>query len=225
MTLNTAKKMNEQKTRFSNNLAKLLINHQLSCGQLANKLNIPVMTIRRLLSGETSDPRISTLTLLANYFKISLDALINEDINTNDSFLKNAKSYLVPKLQWDTLSTFIDNHHQHDWQEWQPVSLNNHEKLSVRSFALESRPSMYPRYLKGTLFIIDPEAKPADGDIILIEMPEKHEFTLRELIIDPPDWRLAPLVPNSNTINFNNKKHIIRGVCMLTILYNPKLHG
>ena len=218
---------NNKKKSISNNLAALLKQQNLSGGQLAQVLGIPMMTVRRLLSGETEDPRISTLKIIADYFNISIDFLIGDDPRNLLISSKKIKSYLIPKVGWDSLTRIknIDEFYSSDWHDWQSISLSDNDAVSRNSFALESRPSMYPRFPKGTIFIIDPTLAPTDGDIVLIKIKENNEYTLRELIVDPPNWRLSPLVLGSNIINFSMDEHEITGVSLLTMLYNPKLNG
>lgn len=62
--------------KIASNLAELLKKRCIKKNQLAHHVGIPVMTIRRLLSGETGDPRISTLKCIADYFEVSVDVLI-----------------------------------------------------------------------------------------------------------------------------------------------------
>src|SRR5271156_4022316 len=68
-----------QLKKLAKNLRMLLAERQVSENDVAQALNIPVMTVRRLASGETTDPRISTLKLIADYFKISVDSLIKDN--------------------------------------------------------------------------------------------------------------------------------------------------
>ena len=213
---------------IGNNLANLIKKSNLSASHLAHKVELPVMTIRRLLSGETADPRLSTLKIIADYFQISIDQLVESDKHKHLLSTKNVTTYSIPKIGWEHLTTLEDSLEKLNfdiWEEWQSISLPKDHILSSNAFALESRPSMYPRFPKGTLFIIDPALTPADGDIVLVQLKENNEFTLRELIIDPPDWRLAPLIANSNTLNFAKEKHTLIGVSLLTLLFNPKLNG
>ena len=226
MVSNELKDNIEQKF-IADNLSALLKQHHLNANQLAQQIGLPMMTLRRLLSGETEDPRISTLKLIASYFDVTVDQLIGEDQRNILISTKKIKSYLIPKLTWESLVKLDEEEDfsQTDWNDWQTISLNETYTISKKTFALESRPSMFPRFPKGTIFIIDPDTKPADGDIVLIKIKENNTYTLRELIIDPPDWRLAPLVTDSNTINFSAVEHEIAGVCLLTILYHPKIHG
>lgn len=50
----------------------------MSESELSRKTKIPKTTINRLLSGQTPDPRISTVAALAKYFNISIEQLIGE---------------------------------------------------------------------------------------------------------------------------------------------------
>jgi len=59
-------------------LIKLLADEQLSANALANLLHLPTPTIHRLLTGDVRDPRISTLTIIADFFAISIDQLIGK---------------------------------------------------------------------------------------------------------------------------------------------------
>ena len=212
---------------ISKNLSALLRQNNLNANQLAQLIGIPMMTVRRLVSGETEDPRISTLKIIADYFNIPVDLIISGDPRNIIAASKKIKSYSVPKVTWEMLPKLNDLEKLgfNDWNDWQSFSLNDNDRIGNSSFALESRPSMYPRFPKGTIFIIDPDTTPTDGDIVLIKIKENTEFTLKELIIDPPDWRLSSLITDSNLIYFSIDKYEISGVSLLSILYNPKLNG
>lgn len=230
MGFNPAKENAEQLSKqklIAENLSALLKQNNLPPSQLAQILGIPVMTIRRITSGETEDPRISTLRMIADYFRISIDVLIGKELKNAPLSSKKIKSYIVPKITWENLHKLkgSDEINSNDWSEWQSLSLNESDSISKKAFALESRPSMYPRFPKGTIFIIDPDIRPTDADIVLIRLKENNEFTLRELIIDPPNWRLAPLVSDSETFIFSSELHDIFGVSLVTMLYNAKISG
>lgn len=209
--------------KFSENLRALLKKHHLNAHQLAQKLSIPKMTIGRLLSGETTDPRISTLKLISDYFNVPLDYLIEADTHTIAKTMKQNKTLLIPKLDWD-IAQHINKLSELDlntWETWQSVSLGEQE-ISKNAFALESRPSMYPRFPQGSVFIIDPDVAPMDGDIVLIKLKGNHELTLRELMIDPPEWQLHPIVSDAAVLHYSKTKHQMIGVNILTILYHRK---
>ena len=228
MKLNTVNKENSEPNeahQLAENLCSLLKSHHLNATSLAQKLDIPMMTIRRLLSGETTDPRISTLKLIADYFRISIDDLIAVGNPPAIQSLKRTKAHLIPILDWETAEKMISLHDLNlpQWKEWQSLSLSEEDAISKNAFALESRPSMYPRFPKGTIFIIDPDSIPTDGDIVLVKIKKNNELTLRELHIDPPEWQLRSVISGSNSLQYVKREHEIVGVILLTMLYNRKM--
>jgi hypothetical protein len=159
--------------------------------------------------------------MLADYFHVSVDTLITEDPKNQFNTTLGTKTYTIPKLNWHDLSQLavIETLDFDNWPDWQSVSLDADQTISPRTFALESRPSMYRRYPKGTLFILDPETIPLDGDIVFIRLRDHGEYTLKELSIDPPTRTLLPLVEHATTVSFNEQEHDVMGVCLLTMLY------
>lgn len=210
---------------LSKRLQRLFKLNDTNISQTAQKLGIPMMTIRRLISGETKDPRLSTLKLITDHFGITIDALFREDPVSIEA-TKNTKSYSVPFIDWETIAKIssIKDLNLDNWKEWQPISFDESEDqlLSNEAFAIESRPSMYPRFPQGSIFIIDPLVKPNDGDIILLKIKKNNEIALKELIIDPPEWKLYPIVSGSNSIQYSEESFYIIGVNMLTLLYKRK---
>lgn len=209
---------------LADNLRALLRKSHLNPSQLAQTLGIPLMTVRRLISGETADPRISTLKLMANHFDVSIDSLIENTHHASIKLLKNNKSLLIPILDWDAIKNFrsIEEIDLKNWEKWIPISLNSEQTLSKKSFALESRPSMYPRFPIGTTFVIDPTVTIEDGDTVLVKIKSNGEITLRELVIDPPEWRLLPTIAGSDVVKYSEKEHEILGVNMLKVFYGRK---
>ncbi len=218
--------LQDKHQNIAENLNTLIRSNGLNANQLAQILGIPMMTIRRLLSGETTDPRISTLKLISNYFGVTIDSLIEKG-NLTANNLGKTRPIFVPKLSWETAGNIgsLSEINLSTWKDWQSISLNEKEKISTCAFALESRPSMFPRFPQGTIFIFDSEVTPKDGDIVLIKLTKNNELTLRELTIDPPEWQLHPVVAGSNMLLFSEKDHKIIGISILTMLFNRKDYG
>jgi len=209
---------------IAKNLARLMAQENLNANQLSEKLTLPMMTIRRLLLGETQDPRISTLKLIASYFNISIDVLLNEPQAASPHWLNKNQTYQVPKLEWRDLPEKVADGltFSAEWKNWQPLAIKNENTLSPRAFALDSRPSMYARFPKGTCFIISPDAEPEDGDWVLVEI--NNEFTLKGLTLDPPESCLVSLTNSAKTLPFVVNTHKIVGVVILSLLYCPRIN-
>ena len=213
-----------QPKKLSKNLRLLLDKRRMTESEVAQSLNIPVMTVRRLVSGETTDPRISTLKLIADFFNVGIDSLIEDNHPNTISLMKKNIPQFVPVLDWKSAAniTSINDLDLASWKDWQPIALGTQTPLNNNTFALESRPSMQPRFPSGTLFIIDLNETPTDGDIVLVKMKTDGDLSLRELIIDPPKWQLQPIISGSETLFYDSNKHVITGVIILTMLHARK---
>lgn len=59
-----------------NNILRLMMKKRMSDSDLARAVRLPYNTIKRLTTGETTDPKISTLFLIADFFEVGIDALL-----------------------------------------------------------------------------------------------------------------------------------------------------
>ena len=212
----------EQLSSIAGNLEHLIKLRKTTDNKVAQDLNIPPITIKRLLSGETTDPRISTLKSISDYFNVSIDTLIEPNAMAPNEFISQSKPIFLPVLDWESAKN-KDKLDLKQWQTWIPVTIGKNEKISLNAFALESRPSMYPRFQPGTIFILDPELTPTDGDLVLVNLRENNELTLRELSIDPPDWQLHPVNQGASILNYSKETHELMAVVFLTLFYNRKM--
>ncbi|CAM3716396.1 LexA family protein [Legionella longbeachae] len=204
---------------LSKNLSLIMKENNVSESDLARALNLPYNTIHRLVSGHTTDPRISTLKSIASYFNVSLDTLLNQNQGVPNTLKTHIGPRTVPIVTWEQLSDdeLLRTINSLNWDHWLPISLVSIDNLSLNAYALESRPSMQPRFPIGTFFIIDPDCKPIDGDLILVKIKINNAVSLRELIIDPPSIQLLPIIENSDVLNFNESEHEIIGVVVLSM--------
>ena len=207
---------------IAKNLTQLMLKKKLSMVELAKALDLPVMTVRRLVLGETKDPRISTLQQLASYFDVSLDSLLDEtESATNEQ--PTLPTCWLPVLSWELLrqQPVMDAASVADAKVWQPVTLYQQQTLSQRAFILPSLPHLHHRFPPGTLFVIDPEVAPKDGDLLVLIMD--GEPAIKTLQIDPPHWWLQPLSQRGEAVMLDRQNHQVVGVVMLSLLFNQRL--
>jgi len=210
--------------QLSANLSALMDDRGVTESDLAKILDLPVMTVRRIVSGETTDPRISTLKLIADHFNVSIDYLIQDEHEPRTVMQQDqTKPLFVPILDWSFIAkpNALNELDKTSWKNWHPISTANNQPLSKNAFALYSKSSMQPRFHLGTLFIIDPEETPIDGDLVLVRIGQ-DEVSLRELIIDPPNKILQPVIQHSDPISYAPADHQIIGVIVLTLFYTRK---
>lgn len=186
---------------------KLLMkqHNNISATELARQTNIPQPTLHRLLSGDTVDPRVSTLNTVANFFGVSIDYFLS---NTHPS-AHTQNSTHIPLLSWKDVTGYSDvlksiNAHSLNIN-WIQTDAN----VSTMAFALPSKKSISVIFPIGSILIIDPNIEPSDGDLVLIIDTSTQEPTLRELIIDGPQKVLYALDKSLDPIQISNKTSII----------------
>lgn len=207
---------------LARNLSQLIKDRKTSEAEVALALGLPVLTVRRLSSGETTDPHISTLKQLAVHFDISIDALIDPQSTAAVQHMRTlTKPQFIPILDWQTAAD-MQNVHALDlsaWKDWHALLPAVSQPISDFAFILKSKPSMHPRFPMGTLFAIDPCASPLDGDLVVVKMLHDGTLSLREICIDPPRWQLKPTITGSDTLFFDPALHQIIGPVVLSMLY------
>lgn len=186
---------------------KLLMkqHNNISATELARQTNIPQPTLHRLLSGETVDPRVSTLNTIASFFSVGVDYFLT---NTPPSTHKQSSTH-IPLLNWkdvinyDNILKSINAHLANI--SWVQTDAN----VSPMAFALPSKKSISVIFPIGSILVIDPSIEPSDGDMVLIIDTTTQEPTLRELIIDGPQKMLYALDKNLAPIQIKNQTLII----------------
>ncbi|VEG92251.1 helix-turn-helix domain-containing protein [Legionella spiritensis] len=212
------KKNESCSTEFlASNLISLLHLHQINGSELARNLNIPYNTVHRLLNGVTSDPRLSTLQQIAEYFGVTLDVLLNNPVNRTQNFEMHLT---IPILEWEYIKKpdFLTSLDRKKWMKWLPITCLGCEQKNKNLFALGSTKSMQPRFPSGTNFIIDTYENPLDGDLVLVRFKNDNSISLRELIIDSPNCHLNAVIAGSSSLIFNSDIHEIFGVIILTLI-------
>lgn len=214
---------NSQVKQIATNIQRLMKHRQMSECDLARSLKIPPMTVRRIVSGETLDPRISTLSLFADFFGVTLDALVRVPSDHYGLVHVQHQPIFVPVFDWEQVEEkhFFEKLDYMKWESWHPISSSGIDKLSDKCFAIRAKLTMQPRFPAGTMLVVDPDVTPLDGDLVLIRILES-QISLRELVIDPPNNVLYSVMAGSEPIMLDLIKHTIIGVVVLTLMYPRK---
>ncbi len=176
------------------NIKRLMRAKGLNEADLAKKTAIPQPTLHKVLAGRTGDPRISTLQLICKFFNISLDVAMytpaHEQLDVGATGVKR-QTKNIPVISWQQgvdASNFLSLLTADSGSNWRIVSVK-----SDKVVALVSKISMEPRFAMGTELLIDLNAKPADGDWVMVHYPNTDEATLRQLFLDGPVKRLSSI--------------------------------
>jgi SOS-response transcriptional repressor LexA len=190
---------------FISNLQYLMRQNKISEAELSRLTNIPQPTLHKILSGKTTDPRISTLKTLADYFNITLDLLYQKDLMYMPQIC--SQSISIPIISWkDCINKdLLSENFSLDCTQWILLEAEYSNCL----YGLISKPSMEPFFPKGTILIIDTKLSPEDGDLVIVHYKNTTEATLRELSIDGPHTLLLPLNQTIQADMLNNTIKII----------------
>ncbi len=190
---------------IARNLQYLTKQAGLTEAEIARRIDCPPQTLNRMFRGQTPDPKISIVRKLSSLFEIPISNLLSENLS-----LGIEKYKMLPLLEWEELSelgnleSLLKNNAHRNWQ---PVSVN----ASNSAFLLKSKKSMSPRFSYGTIFVIEQNIQPIDGDIIIVHFRKNNIFTARELIIDAPQWILQSISGEEKTL-YQSSEHKIIGI-------------
>ncbi|WP_410199455.1 helix-turn-helix domain-containing protein [Burkholderia cenocepacia] len=126
--------------------------------ELSRAINLDRGTLSRLLSGETTDPRLSTISAIAKFFGVPMSTLFGEE---NRGF--------VPVYEQRTLrAAHLAAAPRHD-QHWIKVSNINSSRFAI-TLAQQSRTEPLPH---NAILVIGDYESLDSGDFVLVEIDEK----------------------------------------------------
>ena len=166
---------------LSLNLKKLIHNAKISENELSRRTGIAQQIINRILSGENRNPKIATISPLANYFMVSISQLIGDEAISSST--KISDSY----LSWQEIPFFDLNQFLN--KPLREILFETEEKIladvhsSEYVFAMKMYDaSMEPKFSDGTILIFDTSKQPCNADFVLLEHTN-YALEMRQLFI------------------------------------------
>lgn len=185
-------------------LRHLLDEKNITPSQLAKESGVKQPVIHRILSGETLDPKIGTVSAIADYLNISINDLVGK------SSLKS--SITIPIYQLDTLQQSLEKALPSEETYTAPSGINE------KDFAIRiSDSTMSPRFDKDTLIIADPDVKCKDRDYVIIYLVEKKLSLFRQILFDGHDIYLKPLNGDFPTLQVTSAYEVL-GVVIQAVI-------
>lgn len=181
--------------KLSINLKALMAELRITESELARRTGIGQPVVHRIASGETDNPKVGTLSPIANFFAVSISQLIGDEPLPNNrlpgTFNPGTQGWTqVPLLDWEQLNKWPDVTPSE--KPIRNISVDLH--LGEHSYALQVKDTtMEPRFPEGTIIIADPTLKPKDRDFVLAYV-EGHKLpTFKQLLVDGESIYLKPL--------------------------------
>ncbi|RUR11603.1 helix-turn-helix domain-containing protein [Legionella sp. km772] len=179
---------------------------RLTPAALARKLGIPTNKITRILNGDVTDPKASTLLQIANYFDITIEQLLGLA-----PIVKEGTSQGLTATQ--TLPIFELSHPEKmikEWYRWVP------NDIAGDYFTLALDTDLYePTFQQNSLLIINRDVAPDDRSYILIKKNNNADHYLIKKYVQEGDQRyLYPINPKLPVEIFDKKLYTVVGVIL-----------
>lgn len=131
------------KCTVSTNLLNLMKKHKVTIAELSKATGIAEITINKLRNDQNSNPTISTIIPIANYFNITVDELLtSEQMTINVCYEDNTE--LIDELQINKIKQGTD-------------------------FAIKVTNANYSEFKKDSILLINRIIKIKNGDYIVIK--------------------------------------------------------
>lgn len=183
-------------------LKALMAEVRINESELARRTGIGQPVVHRIASGETDNPKVGTLSPIANFFAVSISQLIgDEPLPANripGTFNPGIQSWKrLPLLTWSQALEWphIPEHNK----PTQTISID--QNVNENAYALIVKDNtMEPRFPEGTTLIVDSELQPQNRDFAIVYVNNQKLPTFKQVLIDGESIYLKPLNPDFKTI-------------------------
>lgn len=196
--------------QLSDNLNLLMAKSRLNSSELARQTGLPATTIKRIRNNEHTNPTLSTLVPIANYFSVTLNDLLKHE-GSPAPVLKLASGGVrtLPLLSWQSCLQFSEI-------ELMPkLTITTERRVSEKAFALEMDNNDIALFPQHARLIVEPEIPPESGDYVLVANLKQKMASLRRFIIEIDNTYLQPLIAGLNAIVLTSEYKIL-GVIIQT---------
>ncbi|MGC0372182.1 MAG: hypothetical protein DGJ47_000889 [Rickettsiaceae bacterium] len=193
--------MQDYRKNLIANLNHFIKESNLSPAETSKLAAIPKSTLYSLLSGET-EPQLSTLYALCNFFNVSFGQILGES-----PLISN--EHQIPILNWPDL-----NHKTGEIE----FSIGPNTTFLTTSivtkntlYALLLDKDIYTKYKKGSMFIVENSQEFTNNDIILISIAQ-GDVTLKKILIESNACFLKSLSDDIPIIPYSKKNSYVFGI-------------
>lgn len=178
---------------LNRNLSRLMENNCISLSVLHRNTGIAIPTIKRLQSDPTTNPTITTLIPIANFFGVTIVQLIGNDFSNLriSGYIENRTNWLkVPLIGWKQTI---------NWNKSEKIELTNDIVLADIDagkfpYALKVEKDDWPEISKGSILIINSEILPEHKDYAIVYKSGQTP-TLKQVLIEEEKIFLKSLNP------------------------------
>lgn len=189
------------------NLTHLFELHQTNPHAAARDVGVSQPTLHRLLTSTQARPSASTLQKLANFFNVTVDALISSDLTQGFAapVAKNIRpgpdiTGLVPLLTSVQAGKWCDvdrAYQREDAEEWFPCPVKHGPRtfcLVVEGESMKNTGSK-PSYEPGDIIFVDPDKEVKPGDRVVASTDGQAAATFKQYLEEDGRKMLKALNP------------------------------
>lgn len=191
-------------TKLANNLNFLIANARISASELARRIELPAATIKKLRTGENSNPTIASLLPIAKFFNLTISQLIGEDLvkgyNINNLFTLPLISW-EDSILWPTIKT-----------QAKEIIMSEHS-YSEDAYSLKIEEENWENFPKDGLLLIEPNIKAEHKDYIILHKVDQKIPTLKQLLNDTGTFYLKSVVSGYQMLKLSDEYKILGVAC------------
>ena len=183
----------------------------LTPAKLARKLGIPKNKITRILNGDVTDPKASTLLQIAQCFNITIDQLLGLDpIMREGEYPDITPSMAIPLIRISNINSTLKPNNWSDWYKW----VTN--DMSESYYAIELDTNVYsPFFPKDSILIINSDIPLEDGAYIIVNKKiDSFCFLIKKYVIEENKEYLYPIDPKEPIEIYDNLLYNIEGIIL-----------
>lgn len=181
---------------------------KLTPAALARKLGIPTNKITRILNGDVTDPKASTLVQIANYFDIPIEQLLGlEPIVRGGKAEPQASTRPLPVFEFSKIG---ESNTPKEWYRWAENDVEG------EYYALTIDTDLYePTFPKNSILIINPDIEPDDRSYILIKnKASPSHCSIKKYVVEGNKIYLYPINPKLPVDIYDDFLYTIAGVIL-----------
>lgn len=179
---------------------------KLSPAALARNLGIPTNKITRILNGDVTDPKASTLVQIASYFDISIEQLLGlEPIVRQGEYEQQEIAKPLPVYEFSHPTQMTN-----EWYRW------SSNEIDGKYYALAIDTDLYePTFPQNSLLIVNPDIMPDDRSYIVVKRNDSPQHcSIKKYVIEGNQSYLYPINPKLPVELFDKNLYTVAGVIL-----------
>ncbi|WP_419419479.1 helix-turn-helix domain-containing protein [Legionella sp. D16C41] len=174
---------------------------------LARNLGIPTNKITRILNGDVTDPKASTLVQIAHYFNISIEQLLGlEPIVRLGEYEQQEVTRPLPVFDF---SKIAQSKSPQEWYRWVENDVDG------EYYALSIDTDLYePTFPKNSLLIINQDIMPDDRSYIVVKKKDSSHYSIKKYVVEGNERYLYPINPKLPVEIYDDNLYTVVGVIL-----------